>query len=808
MGGKRKKKNRASRSVPSAAAAIQSAVKAHQEGRFEEAAAAYRSLLKRRPKNLPALINLGQALRRMGQEDEALACYHRAAALPGAGYEVWYNLGNLQLDRRDYPASERSFGRALKLAPKFAPAIFQLGCVFRDQGKYDLALEQYQSAALVDPSLGKAQMNAGNMLRALGRLDEALRCHKRALALAPESWEVHYNLARALDEAEDRAGSGKHLGQALALAPEPSEVHYQMAQALADRREFIRAEGHYQKALALAPDRLHAWIGLAQVYLRSGRQAEAVAAFSKVAKRAGEDVFLLTELATMQWRYKFWHEAVAVLKRIRDIRPDEVDSHTNLARALSKIWELEAALNSCDRALAIDSDSHLAMQLRGTNLVKQGRIEEGLEAYSRAERLDQGDEEGFAHSLFSSLYSDQLTPEEVAKLHRDQTSLWDQATKSAPATYANSPDPDRKLRIGYLSPDFKARHPVAIFIEPVLRHHDKTSMEIFCYSSVDAIDQTTAEFEKLSQNWCEVYGWHDGQLINRVRQDGIDILVDLAGHTSGSRLRAMAGRPAPVQACFIGYPHSTGLGAIDYLIADPVVCPPENDHLCSERVVRLDGCVFCYSGDQESPPVDLEAAGKRSRITFGSFNNVPKLTPTTISLWSKILSRLPESKLKLKAAPFTDRATRERYWQQFQDLGIARERVEIVGPTSLYEMMGEYGDLDIALDPVPYNGGTTTLQALWMGPPVLTLAGGNFCSRMSASVLGVIGLEELVAESPEEYVEIAVDLARNPDRLLALRAGMRQRLLASSLCDGHSYTRNLEALYRDMWRRWCRSSDS
>lgn len=805
MGRKQKRKTRSGKGAARGAAALQAAVKIHQQGRFEDAAAAYRKYLEHHPSDISALTNLGQALRRLGQEDEALACYLKATALPAAGYEVWYNLGNLQLGRQDYRAAERSYLRALKMAPDFAAGRFQLGCVFRDQRKFAPACEQFQLAAKADPALAKAHMNAGNALRAMGRLDEAIQAHKRALALAPDSWEAHYNYARVLGEAEDTAGFEDHLQQALALAPDAWDVHYQLAQALSARREFTRAEDHYRKALKISPDRLQSHIGLAQIFLRLGRRDQAVAAFDIVAKGAGDDALLLADLATMQWRYKFRHEAVAILRRIADLRPGFADSHTNLARALGKIWELEVALRACDRALAIEPDNTEALQLRGVNLVKQGRVDEGLEVYRRARDLDPEGEDSFASALFSSLYSDRLTPQEIADLHTSNMSVWNDGKKPVITSYANIPDPDRPLRIGYLSPDFKAQHPVAIFIEPVLRHQDNNQIESFCYSSVDAIDATTAKFERLSQHWREVYGWHDSRLVNQIRQDRIDILIDLAGHTAGSRLRALCDRPAPVQACFIGYPHSTGLAAIDYLIADPVVCPPGNDHLCSESVARLDGCVFCFSPDQESPPVDMAGARGRTNVTFGSFNNVPKLTPTTISLWAQILSRLPDARLKLKAAPFTDRATRERYWKLFEDRGIERNRVDIVGPTPLFEMMVEYGDIDIALDPVPYNGGTTTFQALWMGVPVVTLAGGNFCSRMSASILSGIGLTELVAGTPEDYVDIAVGLAINRDRALGLREAMRDRLLESHLCDAPAYTRNIETLYRDMWRRWCRT---
>ena len=786
-------------------AGFRAALRLHQGGRLEDAAGAYRTLLRRHPRFAPALANLGHALRRLGREKEAEDCYRRAAELPDAGYEIWFNLGNLQLDRRAFAHAAVSYQRVLGLAADFAPAHFQRGLALRGQGRLEPALAHFLRAVSLEPSFAKAEMNLGITLRALGRLDEALARYRRALALTPDSWECHYNLARALDETGAHESFEGHFQKALELAPDPSAVHFNLAEALLERAEFARAERHFRQVLAARADHPRGLIGLGQCLYRSGRKQEALTTFRRVYDAAGDDALLLADLASAQWRYKLWREGTAALRRVAELLPNHVDAHVNLARALGQMWEIEAAITTCDRALALDPDCARAIELRGVNLVKQGRIEEGLAAYETAARLDPDNDKATISGLFSSLYSDRLTPEAKADLHRDKTASWCSHPAPAPMSYPNSPDPERPLRIGYLSPDFKPQHPVAIFLEPVLTQQDRARFTSFCYSSVDTVDDCTARFETLSQNWREVAGWHDERLARQIRDDRIDIIVDLAGHTAGSRLRALCGRPAPVQACALGYPHSTGVEAIDYLIADGVVCPPENDHLCSETVMRLDRCVFCFSPDREMPPVDIEAARARQAVCFGSFNHLPKVTPTTVSAWARILTRVADARLKLKSVPFTDSATRERYWQLFEQQGIGRDRVELVGPSRLPEMMAEYGDIDIGLDPIPYNGGTTTAQALWMGVPVITLAGGNFCSRMSASLLGRIGLDELVAETIEDYVSKAVALAGERDRRLALRADMRDRMSRSSLTDTASYTRNLEALYRQMWRHWCRT---
>ena len=774
---------------------FETALARHRDGDLEGAVAAYRALLDDRADYGPALLNMGQALRRLGREEEAIECYERATELPDAAGGAWYNLGNLHLARRQFEVAESAFGKSIELTPDLAPAHFQLGCVFRDQGRSHDAISHFEQAATIDPKLHAAAMNLGNSLRAVGRLEDALAAHRRALELAPEAWEVQYNLARTLDEMAD-PGADTHFEKALAAAPDRGRVHQGFAAALTARGDFGRAEKHYRAAIAAGPDRLRLLIGLGRTLMRLDRRAEALAVFDDLIQKAGRDVVLLSELATAEWGLKLREEPIAVLRRIVQILPNNADAHVNLARALAGVWEIGEAVDCAQRALEIEPGRRDALTLRGYNLVEMGRVEEGLAIFEAAG----ADRPADASRLFASLYSDRLTTEELAALHRREGERWHE-TDSMP--HENSPDPERRLRVGYLSPDFKGNHPVAIFLKPVLAHHDRNQISVTCYSAPDYVDETTLAIRELADEWHEVGNWTDARLARQIREDGIDIMVDLAGLTAKTRIGALRGRPAPVQACYIGYVHSTGLPFIDYLIADHVVAPPGSESLFVEKALCVDDCVFCYDPEEDLPDVGLEIARGRPEIVFGSCNHVPKLTETTIDLWAEILRGVPKSRLKLKAAPFADRAVRERYWSLFEARDVARSRIDLDGPSEYREFMAHYQHIDIALDPVPYNGGTTTYQALWMGAPVVTLAGANFCSRMSASFLGNLGLNELIAETPEEYVEIATGLANDRDRVLDLRAGMRDRMRAAPCCDPARFTRNLESLYRDIWRDWC-----
>ncbi|MFT5133559.1 MAG: protein O-GlcNAc transferase [Gammaproteobacteria bacterium] len=340
----------------------------------------------------------------------------------------------------------------------------------------------------------------------------------------------------------------------------------------------------------------------------------------------------------------------------------------------------------------------------------------------------------------------------------------------------------------------------------MIKQHDRDRFEVFCYYNSQTWDKSTHRIHDAADHWQDIIGWSDERLAGVIANDKIDILVDLSGHTAHHRLSLFGSRAAPLQVSMIGYPHSTGLTNMDYLIADNWVCPKEQDHLCSEQVERLPICIFNYLPEDIYGPVNIKAAEQRKQIVFGSFNNIPKVTPSTIKLWAKVLKAVPGSVFKLKAPSFLDAGCRERYLSLFENEGIERRRLQVVGPTELSDMMREYGDIDIALDPIPYNGGTTTVQALWMGVPVVTLEGRNFCGRMGVSILTNVGLNELIAETDDQYVAIAKSLAEDKQRRLSMRSALREQMIASPLCDNETYTRELEKIYQRIWDRHCDSA--
>ncbi|MEW6330081.1 MAG: hypothetical protein AB1560_01340 [Pseudomonadota bacterium] len=369
--------------------------------------------------------------------------------------------------------------------------------------------------------------------------------------------------------------------------------------------------------------------------------------------------------------------------------------------------------------------------------------------------------------------------------------------------HANDRSPGRRLKIGYVSSDFR-RHSVAWFIEPVLAQHDRERFEVHCYANHFQEDEVTRRIMSHADHWCRIFGTPDEGVADQIRADRIDILVDLNGHTAMNRLLVFARKPAPVQVTWLGYPNTTGLSAMDYRLTDGFADPVgQTGHLHSEKLVRLPECFSCYQPPADAPAVSELPARNKGRVSFGSFNKLNKITPGVMKLWAGILRAVPGSRLILKSTGLGEPAMQQTVRDAFMRREVTPDRIELLGhdPSSAGHL-GRYADIDIGLDPFPYNGTTTTCEALWMGVPVVTLAGKVHAGRVGVSQMSNLGLTELIARTPEEYIAITTSLARNLEDLARLRSELRDRLLASPLTDAPRFTRNLEQAYHNMWEDW------
>ena len=534
-----------------------------------------------------------------------------------------------------------------------------------------------------------------------------------------------------------------------------------------------------------------------------GRLDEAAAHYERALAAAPEDPDALHGAGLLLLQSGATERAIELLRGAAERRPDDPALQHNLAAALGQGGRLSEAIDHYRRAIAIRPNYALAWKNLAVALQGQARLEEAIDAYRRAIALDPSQRGAYSNLLFLLTHSARHSPDEVFAEHRRWAAQYaDHHTPERRSDAGRDLDPERRLRIGYVSPDFR-EHAVAFFVAPLLRAHDRAAVEVTCYANVEHGDAVTERMRGLPDRWRDVWGASDGELAPLVREDGIDILVDLAGHTLHTRLLAFAERPAPVQVSYLGYANTTGVAATDYRISDAVADPEgATEALHIEQLVRLPHCFLSYEPLAGTPqPASRPPAD--GAVAFGSFNKALKLGSEVVVLWARLLQELPRSTLTLKSDAFGDPEAAARFTQAFAAEGVAQDRLRLLpAEASIEAHLARYSEIDVALDPFPYSGATTTCEALWMGVPVVTLQGTTHAGRVSSSLLRAVGLEELVAATPEDYVGVAARLARDDAGRAALRAGLRERMRASPLCDAELSARDLEDAYRAMWRRY------
>jgi predicted O-linked N-acetylglucosamine transferase (SPINDLY family) len=494
--------------------------------------------------------------------------------------------------------------------------------------------------------------------------------------------------------------------------------------------------------------------------------------------------------------------AASHFEQAATLAPRDPEIIGNLAETRRRTGDLDGAESWCRKALEVDAQCHAAMHTLALVLSAQGRSEEACGYFQRL----LGSVPDFAKArsgyLFLLNVSEVADAPQLLAEHRRLAQHISVPERWRAVQHANVPDPTRRLRIGYVSADFN-RHAASYFTEPVISGHDRVGFEVYCYSGVAKPDEITERFRALAANWRDVTRLSDEAFADSILADGIDLLVDLSGHTRGNRMEVFARRPAPLQLTWFGYPGTTGLPQIDYKITDAVCDPPGvSDAHYSEKLLRLPDIMYCYQPPSDMPDVSELPAQRKGFITFAAMNGAARLTSRWIALWADLLGRVPASRLVLAAIPAG--ATHARMHEAFAGHGVDPVRIAIHDRLPYQAFWSLHRDVDIALDTYPCNGGTTTCETLWLGIPVVSYAGDRFGgNRLGASMLTSLGMQELVAATPADYVAIAVRLASDPRRLADLRSTLRQRMRAAPLTDRQRFMRNLEQAYRSVWRAWC-----
>ncbi|MGP1675524.1 MAG: O-linked N-acetylglucosamine transferase family protein [Burkholderiales bacterium] len=649
----------------------------------------------------------------------------------------------------------------------------------------------------------------GATLKMQGRVAEALVPMRRAAELMPGDAEAQTNLADALREQGRHSEAEGYCRRVLAIKPDEAKAHVSLGNVLRDQGRLSEAEISFRRALQINPGLAREHNVLGAILYEQGRSSEAGISFRQALAIEPDLASAHSNFGVTLFDQERLTEAEACHRQALAINPEYADAYSNLGNALRGQGRLIESEACCRRALVIEPNHVTALNNLGNTLQVQGRTTEAEASYRRALQIKPDYVAAADNLLMAQQYVESHTQAESFAEHLAFARRFETPLKGSWPSHSNSREPGKQLKVGYLSPDFR-KHPVAYFLEPVLSQHNRESVEVYCYYSHASSDEVTVRLKSLAEHWRDIASMRDAEAAELILSDGIDILVDLAGHTTGNKLLTFARKPAPVQATWLGYACTTGLSAMDYRITDAYADPVgASERYYSETLYRLPEVFACYQPPSGSPDVGQLPASGQGCITFGSFNNLIKLTQGVRALWAQVLLAVAGSRLMLKSVSLAEAGMRQQLLDDFARLGVGEERLILAtGDDTHFAHLDRYNSVDIGLDPFPYNGTTTTFESLWMGVPVVTLAGNSFISRQGVSMLTNAGLTELVADTPAEYVAIAARLAGDLDRLSRMRAGMRDRMANSPLLAAKRFTLDLEKAYRQMWHTHVSKSDA
>ncbi len=553
----------------------------------------------------------------------------------------------------------------------------------------------------------------------------------------------------------------------------------------------------FKQAVKINPGYTAALILLGTLQIDNDSAEAGITNLTRALKQEQSNGKLLDTLIKTQLKLGYVKQAIDSYNIYLSKQPNEASVLASVAYCYFMRGELSTAKKHYLKALKIQKHPGYLDGL-GSVHCQQGNVEAALKAFKEVIQVDPLNKKYHSSLLLAQNYNTDTCPEMVLINHKKWAEKFEQ--KSSSIKYTGSTD--KKLNIGYISPDFR-EHSVAYFVKHLIKQHDRNNFNVYCYSNSLNSDATTEEIKNSSDHWKNIAKFNDSDIFKIIRNDKIDILVDLSGHTAGNRLGVFAMKPAPIQVSYIGYPSTTGLQNIDYHITDCITDSDESNKYYSEELIRIDGCFLCYTPPSNTPDISVTPAVENNYITFGSFNNLAKINREIVELWSKVLHNVPQSKLIIKNPSLTDKETASYYYNLFDKQGISKDSISLIGHTeTVYDHLVKYNLIDIALDTFPYNGTTTTCEALYMGVPVITLQGDAHISRVSSSLLLNSDLSDLIANSKDDYVSIAKNLTNDIDSLNSLRSGLRDKFSNSIVCDAARHTNHIENIYKDIWEKW------
>ena len=708
--------------------------------------------------------NLGAALLLEGRPAAAAEACERAAALNPRHVEARTTLGRAQLNLGHRETACDSFTAALATAPDHADALIGLAEALEARGLYAEALPCRERIAQLHPTEVVARLRLADTLHSLGRRYDAIEAYRAATRLDPRSTEAMANMAVVQQECGDLDSAVASHRAALVIDPSYAQGYCNLASALHLQGKYSEAVSACRAAIALVPTYAQAYNNMGVSLSEAGNQPAALEAYRQALSLDPKLVDAHVNFGAIQQVQSQLFAAEASYRSAVALCPGNALAHGNLGSVLQEMGEHDAAVGSLQHALAINPEAAMAQYTL----------------------------------LFTLNYHPDKTAQEIYAAYRAYDERVGLPLRSTWRPHSNARDPHRRLRVGYVSPDFR-KHSVRHFLEPLMAHHDKRAVEVFAYAEVAIEDDVTARYRGHADHWVRTIGLTDDALADRIRSDAIDVIVDLAGHTAKNRLLALARKPAPVAVSWLGFGYTTGLCAIDYMLTDAASAPVGSEELFAEEPWRLKRPAFAYRPADGMGSVDPLPALQRGFLTFGTLTRSVRLNHRSIRVWSQILNRVPQSRLVIDSGNFRDPEMSTRLLAKFAGHGIEANRLEIGFHTPPWDVLR---GMDIGLDCFPHNSGTTLFEFLYMGIPYVTLAGRPSVGRLGSSILEGLGRPEWIALTEDDYVERVVALASDWSRLATLRAGLRAELQASPLMDEPGFARHVENAYREMFARW------
>ncbi|HUX62991.1 tetratricopeptide repeat protein [Sulfuricella sp.] len=773
------------------------------ERKLDQASDCFLKTLSLQSDHVEAHCNLGLVLQAQGRLDEAVEHYRHALTLQPDYAELHNNLGSAFQAQNRLDEAAENYHHALTLKPEIAEAHLNLISVLKAQGKLDEAVEHYRHALSLKPNDAAVRGNLGHTLHKQGKLDEAIEHYRHALQLKPDYAELHNNLGYAFQEQGKMDEAVESYHQALSFKPGFSEAYRNLIGVLHDQGKLDEEVDRYRQALSLDPVNAvtHEYLGYA---LRlQGKLDEAVGHYRHALSLKPDVAELHNNLGYVLQAQGKLDAAVEHYRRAIFLKPGIVEAHNNLGNALQEQGKQDEAVQSYRRAIALRPDYVDAYNNLGHTFQAQGKLDEAMECYRHALSLKPDHVQVHGNLLFLHSFHSDCTPAQYQEEARSYgNKLMAQAMPYSRWSVCPVKSGQPLLRVGLVSGDLRS-HPVGFFLESILAHLNPARVELVAYPTQLQEDELTARIKSRFASWKPIAGLSDQTAARKIHEDGIHILIDLAGHTAKNRLPVFAWKPAPVQVSWLGYFASTGVPGMDYLLADPVSVPDSHRDHFTETVWYLPDTRLCFTAPATNTNLTLTPlpAARNGYVTFGCFQRLSKINDDVLALWGRIFHALPQSRLRLQSNEMKSPSAREEVQRRLARVGIDPERVMIQGSVPRKDYLAAHADVDIILDTFPYPGGTTTCEALWMGVPTLTLAGDTLLARQGASLLACAGLGDWIASDEDDYVTRALAHAANFNRLARLRSGLREKVLASPLFDALLFALNLEEALQNMWQQ-------